>query len=101
MAHVTTFEFRARPGKRSKVIDQFEKWDGEQESRATGFQQSLLVASLSDPDAFVAVGQFDTSDNYKRNSDRAETNGWYETLRANLVADPRWFDGTVATESRS
>lgn len=101
MAHVTTFKFQALPGKRSSVVEQFESWDRDQKAKATGFQQSLLVSSLANPDEFIAVVQFDSTENYQKNSDRGEIDAWYQGLRANLVADPEWFNGTVTREAHA
>jgi heme-degrading monooxygenase HmoA len=99
MAHVEVFRFRAQPGKRQNVIDVFERWSrGE---RPRGFEQSGLVSNLDDPEEFVAVVRFDTTENYKANSDRPETDQWFRTLRENLVADPEWFGGKVEVSSKA
>jgi hypothetical protein len=34
-----------------------------------------------------------------KNSNRPEQDAWFRELRANLVADPEWFDGTLERES--
>ena len=47
------------------------------------------------------VVQFDSTENYQKNSDRAEINAWYQGLRADLIADPVWFNGTIARETRA
>ncbi len=99
MAHVTLFQFKALPGRRQAVIDQFEKWDREQKVGATGFVRSILVASNDDPDELMAAVRFDSSENYQANSDRQEQGAWYRELRSNLAADPVWFDGSLVRES--
>ena len=101
MDHVTTFTFQAQPGKSGSVIEHFERWEREQKAKATGFQHSLLVSSNANPDQFTAVVQFDSTENYQKNSDRAEINAWYQGLRADLIADPVWFNGTIARETRA
>lgn len=99
MAHVTMFRFKALPGKRQAVIDQFERWEREQKSRAAGFERSILVLSNDDPDEFMAAVRFDTAENYQANSDRQEQDAWYHALRDNLASDPMWFDGTLVRET--
>src|SRR4051812_31106482 len=101
MAHLTTFTFEALPAKRGAIVEQFERWEREQRAKATGFEYSLLVSSNANPDQFTIVVQFDSTDNYRKNSDRPEIDAWYQALRANLVADPEWFDGTVTRETRA
>ncbi len=86
MAHLTTFKFQAMPGKRDSVVAQFDRWEREQKRKATRVHDRRPV---------------DSTDSYQKNSDRAEINDWYQALRADLVADPEWFDGTVARESRA
>lgn len=99
MAHVTTFSFTALPGKRQDILDAFQQWEAQEKARSVGFQRSVLVNSNANPDQFTAVVFWDTTENYNRNSERPETDAWYRRLRANLVADPQWFDGTVVAEA--
>jgi len=98
MSHVTVFRFKVQPGKRQAVFDIFDKWDREQKPKATGFQRSMIVTSNSDPDEFTNVVEWDTTENYNKNSDRPEQGAWYQQFRANLAADPVWFDGTMEGE---
>jgi heme-degrading monooxygenase HmoA len=93
MAHVEVFKFRAQPGKRQKVIETFDRWGREQ--RPKGFERSVLVSNLDDPDEFYALVRFDTTESYKANSDRPETDQWFRSLRENLVAEPEWFGGKL------
>ena len=95
MSRVTFFRFKAQSGKRQAVIDQFAKWEREQKSKATGFERSLLVSNSDDPDEFMAGVRFDTEANYTANSGRQEQGQWFGELRANLTADPEWFNGTL------
>ena len=96
--HVTFFRMKAQPGKRQAVIDQFVKWEQDHKSEATGFLRSVVVVSNDSPDEVMAGVRFDSTDAYRANSDRAEQDAWYQELRANLAADPEWFDGTLALE---
>lgn len=98
MEHVTMFRLKALPGKQQAVIDQFDKWDKEHKSQAAGFLRSILVSSSDAPDEFMVAVRFDTTENYQANSDRQEQDAWYRELRANLVSDPAWFDGTLVRE---
>ncbi len=98
MEHVTMFHLKALPGRREAVIGQFEKWEREQKPQARGFQRSILVSSRQDPDEFMAVVRFNTSEDYEANSAREEQDAWFRELRENLAADPMWFDGTLVRE---
>jgi quinol monooxygenase YgiN len=99
MPHVTLFRFKALPGRRQAVIDQFDRWQREQKSRATGFQQTILVASNNDPNEFMGAVRWDNTANYVKNASRPEQDAWFRELRSNLVDDPDWFDGTLERES--
>jgi quinol monooxygenase YgiN len=96
MPHVTTFRFKALPGKRDDVISLIEKWANEEQSNAPGMQEYSLLISNEDPDECMAYVCFDTTENYKKNSDRPAQDAWYRQLRALLKDDPEWFNGTIA-----
>jgi heme-degrading monooxygenase HmoA len=99
MAHVTVFRFKAQPGKRQVVIDTFNRWEQERKPKAKGFERSAIVSNLNDPDEFIALARFDTSENYRANSENPETDTWYRELRTNLASEPEWFDGRLEAES--
>ena len=99
MPHVTLFRFKAQAGKRQAILDQLEKWEREQKSKAAGFQQSILVAGNSDPNEFMGVVRWDSTANYVKNAGRPEQDAWFRELRSNLVDDPMWFDGTLERET--
>ncbi len=98
MPHMTLFRFKALPGRRQAVLDHFEKWERENKPTATGYQQSILVVSNRDPDEFMGAVRWDNSSNYDKNSSRPEQDAWFRALRADLVGDPEWFDGTLERE---
>ncbi len=97
--HVTFFRMKAQPGRRQAVIDQFAKWEQERKAAAKGFLRSIVVVSNDDPDELMAGVRFDSTENYNANSDRPETAAWFGGVRALLVADPEWFNGTLAREA--
>ena len=97
--HLTFFRMKALPGKRQAVIDQFAKWEREDQAAAKGFLRSVVVASNDDPDELMAAVRFDSTESYNANSDRAEQGAWFGELRALLAADPEWFNGTLAREA--
>lgn len=43
MSHVTTFTFQALPGKRSAVVEHFDRSDREQKAKATGFKHTRVT----------------------------------------------------------
>jgi quinol monooxygenase YgiN len=95
MPHITTFRFSALPGKRDDVIAVFEKWAQEEQVNAPGVQEYSVIVSNDNPDEFMAYVCFDTTENYKKNSDRPAQGAWYQQLRALLKGDPEWFNGTL------
>jgi quinol monooxygenase YgiN len=99
MPHVTLFRFKALPGRRQALLDQFDRWQREQKSKATGFQQTILVASNNDPNEFMGAVRWDNTANYVKNANRPEQDARLRELRSNLVDDPEWFDGTLEREA--
>ncbi len=97
--HVSFFRAKALPGKRQAVIEHFQKWEREQKGKATGFVRSILVASNNDADELMGAVRWDTTQKYIANAGRPEQDAWYRELRANLAADPVWFDGTLVRET--
>jgi len=95
MAHVEVFKFRVQPGKRQNVIDSFNRWNAELQTKVKGWERTAVVSKLDNPDEFYAMVRFDTTENYNANSDDPETDRWYRQLRENLVADPEWFGGKL------
>ena len=95
MAHVTTFRFKALPGKQSAVVALFEKWVRDQRVYATGVLEYSLIVSNDDPDECFSYVCFDTTENYKKNSDRPTQDAWYREFRALIQEDPEWFNGTI------
>ena len=101
MSHITTFKLQAKPAKREAVLSHFDQWQRTLKAGATGFQSSSLVSSNENPDQITAIVRFDTTANYEKNSARPEIGAWFERLRADLIADPEWFNGTVARDNVS
>ena len=101
MAHVSFYRMKALPGKRQAVIDLFEKWERDQKPKARGFIRSIMVANNNDADEFMGGVRWDNAENYMANASRLEQDAWYRELRANLLADPVWFDGTLVREAEA
>ncbi len=96
MPHVTTFRFKALPGKEDAVVATFEKWANKEQMKATGVIEYWVSASNDAAGEFEAYVCFDTTENYKKNSDRPEQGVWFQEFRALLQDDPEWFNGTIA-----
>ncbi len=96
--HVSFVRMKALPGKRDAIVEQLNKWDREQKSKAKGFIRSVMASGNDDPDAIMGVVRWDNTDNYVANASRPEQDAWYQGLRANLASDPEWFDATVVGE---
>ncbi len=99
--HVTLFHMKAQAGKRQAAIDQFAKWEREHKGAAKGYLSSIVVTNNEDPDELLTVVRFDSTENYNANSNRPEQGAWFAELRALLVADPEWVNGTLAGEGRA
>ena len=98
MPHVTHFRFRAKPGERQAVIDNFNRWEQERKPKAKGFMRSVMTSNVDDPDEFMVGVMFDTTENYNANSNDPEQGAWFQQLRSLLVADPEWFNGKLEVQ---
>ncbi len=96
--HVSFVKAKALPGKRQAILDHMEKWEREQQSSAKGWIRSYLAASNSNPDEIMGAIVWDDTANYLTNANRPEQDAWYRELRAMMVSDPEWFDGTLLRE---
>lgn len=101
MAHVTSFRFRAKPGERVSVINDFQRWEREHKPRAKGFVRAVLVSNYDDLDEFMATVVFESKETYDANSSSPEQGAWFGELRGHIVADPDWFNGNLETESKA
>ena len=101
MAHVTTFRFRAKPGERVSVINDFQRWERENKPGVKGFVRAVLVSSYEDLDEFSATVVFESKETYDANSSSPEQGAWFEELRGHIVDDPDWFNGNLETESKA
>ena len=98
--HVSFFTARAKPRKRAAVLKQFEKWDREQRRHAKGFLRSGIATGRDDPEELRGFVHFDSSRNYYANARRPEQDQWHKELVALLTRAPKWWDGSLAAESR-
>ena len=96
--HVSFFRARTLPGKAQAVAEQMDKWQREQKPQAKGYVRSILVTNNDNQDEIMGAVRFDSSEGYFANAGRPEQDAWYRELRALLVADPEWFDGTLLRE---
>jgi hypothetical protein len=96
--HVSFFWGKVKPGMRQGLIDQMNKWDREQKSKAKGFIRSILVFGNKDQDDFGGVVRHDSTANYMANAGRPEQDAWYQELMKNVDGEIQWFDATLAGE---
>lgn len=97
--HVSFFTAKALPGKRQAILDHMAKWEREQQPDAKGWIRSYVVGSNSNPDEIMGAVIWDNTENYFANAGRPGQDAWYRELRALMVSDPQWFDGTLLRES--
>jgi hypothetical protein len=96
--HVSFFWGQAKAGKREAVIDQMNKWDREQKSKAKGYIRSIVVFGNDDASSFGGGVRWDNTENYMANAGRPEQDAWYRELMQNIEGEIRWFDATLAGE---
>jgi hypothetical protein len=71
-----------------------ERWQREQAPIAPGFKGSYILRELDSPNGCVMVVLFESRGLAQRNSDRPETNQWYQGLLELIEGEPEF----IATE---
>ena len=77
---------------RFRVLD--ERWQREQAPIAPGFKGSYILRELDSPNGCLMVVLFESQELAQRNSDRPETNQWYQGLLELIEGEPEF----IATE---
>ena len=96
--HVSMFYGTAKSGRGQALIDQMNKWDREQKSKAKGFIRSIIIFENDNPDQFAGVVRWDNTENYSANANRPEQDAWYQELAQHVDGEINWFDATLAGE---
>ena len=71
-----------------------EGWQREQAPIAPGFKGSYILRELDSPNGCLMVVLFESRELAQRNSDRPETNQWYQGLLELIEGEPEF----IATE---
>ena len=77
---------------RFRALD--ERWQREQAPIAPGFKGSYILRELDSPNGCLMVVLFESQELAQRNSDRPETNQWYQGLLELIEGEPEF----IATE---
>ena len=77
---------------RFRALD--ERWQREQAPIAPGFKGSYILRELDSPNGGLMVVLFESQELAQRNSDRPETNQWYQALLELIEGEPEF----IATE---
>jgi quinol monooxygenase YgiN len=78
-----------------------EQWQREEAGRAPGFQGFDFLKDRNDPKHFIEVVRFESAEKAQQNSNRPETNRFFQQIVALLEADPRFVDCDLAQTAGS
>jgi heme-degrading monooxygenase HmoA len=84
-----------KPDAWGKVEEMDRRWQSEQAPIAPGFKGSYMVREANRPNGLTMVVLFESAELAKKNSDRPETNRWYQDMRKLMEGEPEFIDGEV------
>ena len=82
---------RVKPDAWDRLRAQDERWQQEQAPIAPGFKGSYLLRELDRPDHCIMVVLFESRELAQQNSDRPETNQWYQQLLTLIEGEPEFI----------
>lgn len=88
----TVARMRIKPGTEDAVLELLNEGDAK---RIDGFVTQYCYRLDNHPNELILVVVFRDKRSYFANADDPETDAWFKRLRANLEADPEWFDGEI------
>ena len=85
----SVFKMQVKPGKKQELMDVMMG-----DSRTTNGMKAAFMYDTGG-DELWGVAVFADEKTYRANADSPEQNKEYEQMRALLVSDPEWHDGTI------
>jgi len=92
---VQLIRFKLKPGGWEKVEALMQRWRTEQASKAPGFKGEYVLREKSSPNACTMVVLFENEQLARQNSDRPETNQFYQEMLAVVDGQPEFIDTEV------
>ena len=90
--------FRVKPDAWDRLRALDERWQQEEAPVAPGFKGSYILRELDSPEGCIMVALFENRELAQRNSDRPETDQWYQRLLELVEGEPE-FIGTEVFRS--
>jgi hypothetical protein len=86
---------KLRPGGWEKVQELMHRWQAEQASKAPGFKGEYVLREKSSPSACTMVVLFESEQLARQNSERPETNQFYQEMLTVMDGQPEFIDTEV------
>jgi heme-degrading monooxygenase HmoA len=83
-----------KPDAWPKIEELDRRWQQEQAPKAPGFKGSYLLRQ-QDPNRCMMVVLFESRELAQQNSDRPETNHWYQMMLECIEGEPEFIDTEV------
>ena len=87
--------FTVKPDAWDQLRQLDERWQAEQAPSAPGFKGSYMLRERGSPNACMMVVLFESQQLAKQNSDRPDTNRWYQQLLTLIDGQPEFIDTDV------
>ena len=87
--------YNVKPGSWDAVEELDKRWQAEQAPKAPGFKGVYLLREKESPNACIEVVLFESEQLAKQNSDRPETNQFYQSMLKLIDGEPEFINTEV------
>jgi quinol monooxygenase YgiN len=87
--------FKLKPEAWEAIRELDERWQVEQAPKAPGFKGSYILREKGAPNGCIMVVLFENQQLARQNSDRPDTNRWYQMMLEFIEGQPEFIDTDV------
>ena len=86
---------KVKPDAWGRAEEQLRRWQREQAPIAPGFKGEFLLREKGSPNGCIMVVLFENEQLARQNSDRPDTNRWYQMMLEQIEGQPEFIDTDV------
>jgi quinol monooxygenase YgiN len=87
--------FKAKSDAWEAIRELDERWQVEQAPKSPGFKGSYMLRERGSPNGCIMVALFENEQLARQNSDRPDTNRWYQMMLELIEGQPEFIDTDV------
>ena len=85
-----------KAGSWDKVMELDRRWEVEQAPKAPGFKGSYILREKNRPNGCLFVVLFENEELARQNSNRPDTNKWFQMMTELMEGQPEFIDTEIA-----